>query len=66
MNCSLFDEVGLARHKKHEILKPLESDLKEEDYKLNWNDDLKTTVVVDLCLWLKKFNFIFIKTQARL
>ena len=34
-DCSLFDEVGLARHKKHEILKPLESDLKEEDYKLN-------------------------------
>ena len=34
-DCSLFDEVGLARHKKHEILRPLESDLKEEDYKLN-------------------------------
>ena len=23
----LFDEVGFARHKKHEILRPLESDL---------------------------------------
>ena len=22
-DCPLFDEVGLARHKKHEILKPL-------------------------------------------
>ena len=33
--CPSFDEVGFARHKKHEILKPLESDLKEEDYKLN-------------------------------
>ena len=29
------------------ILKPLESDLQEEDYKLNRNDNLKTTVFVD-------------------
>ena len=46
--CPLFDEAGLAIHKKHEILKPLKSDLQEEDCKLNWNDNLKTAVVVDL------------------
>ena len=57
--CFLFDKVWLARHKKHEILKPLGSDLKEEDYKLNWNDDLKTAVVVDfICLWSEKFQFL--------
>ena len=33
--CPLFDEIGLGRHKKHEILKPLKSHLQEEDYKLN-------------------------------
>ena len=33
--CPLFDEAGLAIHKKHEILKPLKSDLQEEDCKLN-------------------------------
>ena len=38
----LFDEAGLARHKKHEILKPLEINLQGEDYKLNRNKDLKT------------------------
>ena len=46
--CPLFDEIGLGRHKKYEILKPLKSHLQEEDYKLNWNDNLKTAVVVDL------------------
>ena len=34
-DCPLFDVVRLARYKKDEILKPLENDLKEEDYKLN-------------------------------
>ena len=52
--CLSFDEVGFARHKKHEILKPLESDLKEEDYKLNWNDDLETTMVADFMSMIRK------------
>ena len=34
-NCLLFDEVGLERYKKHEIFKLLESNIKEQEYKLN-------------------------------
>ena len=30
------------------------ADLKEEDYKLNWNDDLKTAVVVDFMPMVRK------------
>ena len=56
-DCPLFDEVGLARHKKHEILKPLESDLQEEGYKLNRNDDFKTVVVVDFMSMIRKVPF---------
>ena len=46
-----------ARHKKHEILKPLESDLQEEDYKLNRNDDLETAMVVDFISMIRKVPF---------
>ena len=53
-DCPLSDEVRLARYKKHEILKPLESDLQEEDYKLNRSDDLKTAVVVDFMSTIRK------------
>ena len=60
-DCHLFDEVGLARHKKHEILKPLESDLQEEDYKLNRNNDLKTAVVADFMSMIRKVPFHFHK-----
>ena len=57
-DCLLFDEVGLARHKRHEILKPLKSDLEEEeDYKLNRNDYLKTAVVVDFMSMIIKVPF---------
>ena len=52
--CPLFVDVGIARHKKHEILKPLESDLQEKDYKLNRNDDLTTAVVVDFMSLIRK------------
>lgn len=51
-----FDEVGLARHDKHDILKPLE-DLQEEDYKLNPNNDLKTAVIVDFMSMIGKVPF---------
>ena len=53
-NCLLFDEVGLERYKKHEIFKPLESDIKEQEYKLNWNNDLETAVVLDFMSMIKK------------
>ena len=57
-DCLLLDEVGLARHKRHEILKPLKSDLEEEeDYKLNRNDYLKTAVVVDFMSMIRKVPF---------
>ena len=56
-DCPLFDEVGLTRHKKHKILKPLESDLQEEDYNLNQNNNLKTAVVVDLMSRIRKVPF---------
>ena len=52
--CPLFDDVGIARHKKHEILKSLENDLQEKDYKLNRNDDLTTAVVVDFMSLIRK------------
>lgn len=51
-----FDKVGLARHDKHDILKPLE-DLQEEDYKLNPNNDLKTAVIVDFMSMIGKVPF---------
>ena len=51
-DCPLFDEAGFARHKKHEIIENV--DLKEEDYKLNWNDDVKTVVVVDFMPMVRK------------
>ena len=35
-------------------MKPLESDLQEEDYKLNWNDDRKTAVVVEFMSMIRK------------
>ena len=41
------------RHNKHDIMRPLEIDLQEEDYKLNSNNDLKTAS--------EKFHFMFIK-----
>ena len=56
-DCPLFDEAGLAGYKKHEILKPLESDLQEEDYKLNWKDNLKTAVVVGFMSIIRKVPF---------
>ena len=41
-------------YKKHEIFKPLESDIKEQEYKLNWNDDLETAAVLDFMSMIKK------------
>ena len=34
-----------------------ERDLQEEDYKLNWNDDLKIALVVGFMLKTRKFPF---------
>ena len=39
------------------MLKPFESDLQEEDYKWNRNDDLKTDVVVDFMSMIRKVPF---------
>ena len=49
--------------KKHEILKPLKSDLQEEDYKLNGSDDLETAVVVDFMSMIRKLLFYVHKGQ---
>ena len=38
-------------------MEPLESDLQEEDYKLNRNDDLKAAVVVSLMSMVRKVPF---------
>ena len=54
-------KLELQGIKKHEIVKPLESDLQEEDYKLNRNDDLKTAVVVDFMSMIRKVPFHFHK-----
>ena len=56
-DCPLFDEVGLARHKKHEILKPIENHLLENDYKFERKSDLKTAVMVDFMSLVRKVPF---------
>ena len=38
-------------------MKPLESDIQEEDYKLNRNEDSKTAVVVDFISMIRKVSF---------
>lgn len=38
-------------------MEPLESDLQEENYKLNRNDDLKTAVIVDFMSMVRKVPF---------
>ena len=56
-DCPLFDNIGIRPHKKHEILKPLESVLKENDYKLNMNVDISTAIIIDFMSMIRKIPF---------
>ena len=57
LDSPLFDNKGLARHKKHEIMTQLESVLKEEDYCYNKQSNLRTVVVVDFMSLVRKVPF---------
>ena len=56
-DCSLFDNIGIRPHKIYEMLKPLESVLKENDYKLNMNLDISTALIIDFMSMIRKVPF---------
>lgn len=53
----LFDEVWLARDRKHKILNPLESNLQVKDHKLDPDIDFKNVVVVHFMSMIRKVPF---------
>ena len=53
-DCSLFDNIGIRPHKIYEMLKPLESVLKENDYKLNMNLEFSTALIIDFMSMIRK------------
>ena len=56
-DCSLFDNIGIRPHKIYEMLKPLESVLKENDYKLNMNLEFSTALIIDFMSMIRKVPF---------
>ena len=57
LDCSLFDETGLARHRKHELMTQIEGDLTDDDYSCQKISQLKTVLVVDFMSVIRKIPF---------